>query len=274
MSLPALLAAKTPVPPAPPAFVSGAIRDAVLPDLPIDHTFTVTPGTVAGLDAAIQSYRATQTGPLRDRLIEVLVEPGFYTTSPIANSFAITRGVTGDPADVIIAPPGEQGGVLHYYVGPTWMRGLTLRSTTQSGNFGAKYPLHISGPGSLTLVDCNLEALNAGSDGGPAIVGMDGFDGAYVTFVGCNFSNLGGYAANMHGATETLVKGRVIAYYDCHIVSEGTPHEMGFFGSGDGYYIGGDVLPGAGGGFVTHTSDWPAPVGGFANYERIQYGIT
>lgn len=279
MSLVALLDAETPDPIITPAPSSGALRDAILPDLPIDHTFYTTPSTIEALEGQVQAHWAQQTGPQRDRLIEIVVAPGTYNVNPI-KPWCITRSETGDPADVIIAPPGQNGGVLHYYNGPVWARGLTLRALPTTG-FGAKYPLHISGPNTITMIDCNFEHRNAGSDGYPYAVGMDGFEGVRVNFVGCTFGDLDGEASfNIHGGS-LGPNGCDIAFYDCWS-ENGEQTQVSFAKIPefrcDLYFWGGNLVPTPGDeGMATrgtpHVGGWPAPVGGFANYERIQLGI-
>lgn len=277
MSLIALLDAETPAPITPSVPTSTALRDAIMPDLQIDRTFHVTAATVDDLEALVQAHWAQQTGPQRERLIEIVMAPGTYDVNPI-KPWCITRGETGDPADVIIAPPGQNGGVLHYYNGPVWARGLTLRALPTDG-FGAKYPLHISAPGTLTFVDCNFEHRNPDSDGYPNAVGMDGFDGARVSFVGCTFGDLEGDAVfNIHGGS-LGPNGCDIAFYDCWS-ENGVATVVGFSKIPefrcDVYHWGGNLLPYPTPGPTVgtpHVGDWPAPVGGFANYERIQLGL-
>lgn len=275
MSVLALLAGQTPSPPAAPAGLG--LREALMPSLEIQETFVATPGTAVAVRDEIVAYKQAQSGPARERLTELILEPGEYDVAIIEQNMTITRSSTGVPEDVIVAPPGTRGGVLHWFGGPTWIRGITFRSTTEEGVVGSKYPLHVTGGSTLTVIDCNFEAFNANSDGGPACIGLDAGDGLHWSMVGCKFANLGGILGNIHGAGIGPL-GQDIVFYDCEVVSEGTATSIGFEGSADErtdiYFIGGNITPGFMSPHVgVHTDGWPAPVGGFTNYERISMGL-
>lgn len=263
-------------PDAPPFVAGQGLRDALLPTLPRLAVRTVNPGTAASAWAELTELQAAE--PLiRNRLVEVIYEPGVYHNIGVGQGMAYTRSTTGDPADVIVQGDVTTGGILHWFGAPTWLRGITLRSlpSTDEGP-GAKYPLHMTGSGVLTLIDCNLEARNPGSDGGPAILGMDGGDGLYVSFVGCHLSNLGRYPTNIHGGNTGPI-GQQIAFYDCTI-SGADRTTIAYSGDNnehtDMYWIGGNITPGQhAGDVIDHYDNWPAPVTGFPPDLLLAYGI-
>ena len=278
MSILALLADATTPPPRPPAARGLPLADAMLPQIPRLATRTINPGNAVEVLAEILAIQNAHTGPIREKLIEVIYEPGTYTNIGVGQNMCISRSSTGDPADVIVETSNTAGGVLHWFGGPTWLRGLTLRSLPHpEGDFGPKYPLHMTNGGILTLVDCNLEARNPGSDGGPAVIGMDGGDNLDVTFVRCNLSNLGGIPANIHGGG-VGPEGQRIIFYNCTLSGADT-QAIGYEGLAnertDIWYVGGNITPGNFSGDVTvHADDAPLSVGGFPNYWRISLGIT
>lgn len=260
------------------AATSGApvgFKDALLPTLPRLASFTASPDTLAAVTQQVAAAQAAYTGPARGKLCEVVLAPGTYTTG-LPQGWVLVRSATGNPADVIIESAETSGGVLHCFMGRSWYRGLTLRSLTNpSGGTGPKYPLHVTGGGgTISFIDCLFDSQNAHSDGGPATIGLDAGDGLSLSFVGCEFRNLGGIVSNIHGGA-TGPRGVVIAFYHCQSVPPAA-NEIGFGATQptDLYYIGGNIVPGVlSGGAVSHTDGWPAPVGGFQEWERIALGI-
>lgn len=262
-------------------FPSGGGRglaDALLPDLPLLDDFVLSPGDEVDAFAAIRAEQEAYNGPKRQTLVRVTLEPGTY--SMVGQDMVLIQSSTGNPADVIIESGISGGGTLHWFGGPTWLRGVTLRSVSATdGGTGPKYPLHMTGGGTLTLIDCHLDAANPDSDGGDAILGMDGGDGLDVAFVRCRFSNLdeGDHWTNIHGGGIGALGQRII-FYDCTLDGSraapvsfnGDPAERT-----DIYLVEGNITSGTMNGDVhVYTDQAPLTVGGFSARQRLLMGIT
>lgn len=240
---------------------------------------TITPAnTVAALAELDAAVTAATARPVRERLIDVSVEPGDYVNYPGPYPMVYIHGTTGDPADVRFIQRNTSGGTWHWWGGrQTWLDAVTLRTETNPDgtSIGAKYPLHVTGGGGdLVFTRCRFEAFNTRSDGGASVLGMDGGSKSTITFYACHFESYatGPAGFNMHGPDSP--DGRTLNFIDC---TAPTGTQIGYSSLSDKsrvYVVGGTVTLGAmTDGAVGYTTDWTVQLDGIAPARRMQMGL-
>lgn len=250
----------------------GAIRPWLLTPA---ETILVTADNPEAGHAEVQAATDALAGlPAASRFLEVVYEAGEYPS--VWGGFSYTHSETLDPDSVLVSSSATGSGVHHAYSSlgsPTFMEGITLRSLPAAD--GPKYPLHITGRGSMVWSNCRFESAGSAS-GGPVCVGLDGGAGLDLHFYRCTFENEGGNAFNIHGATDNPLYSSVnVSLVDCFALGDTSgvvDYEALSVVTRDRIWIaGGNLVRGTLGGSATWGDDdhWRIPVGGMNAATRL-----
>lgn len=277
MSLLRLLTCTRAAPPPPPPTptqsggMPGAIRPWALTPLAV---LDVTPANAQDVFAqGVALQQAATNRPERERLVEYRLAPGVYPHPALNARWSYLRGVTGNPDDVVFTSD-QDGDVLHTWGGPIWFEALTLRALPPGPGqqWGPKYPLHGAGSGTQTFLRVVFDSTTTASDGGGAVIGLDGAPNLTLTLWGCGFRNAGGWLTNMHGPGGDLT----IAVVDCWQDTPTAGAGVAYSGHSTDrvWHVGGGAHVSVEAPVTLLTEKWPAPVGGLSAWDRSRYGVT